>query len=132
LESTAVEFAARNWADGDIGELRTILERMRPGLGADYHSADVDFHTTIVRISRNAVLLQVYEGSKHLFFRLPSFWRVFAGHEPDTATTITGFDGHKPIVDAIERRDGAEAVRLNTALLDRVASTLVHRLSSRR
>jgi GntR family transcriptional regulator, transcriptional repressor for pyruvate dehydrogenase complex len=132
LESTAIRAAAQNWTDGDIGELRVILDRMRPGTGADYHEADVEFHTTIVRISRNAVLLQVYENSKHLFFRLPSFWRVFAGHDADTAKAITGYEGHAPLVDAIERRDGDEAVRRNDELLDRVAATLVRRLSSRR
>jgi GntR family transcriptional repressor for pyruvate dehydrogenase complex len=131
LESAAVKAAARNWADGDIAELRSILERMRPGVGPDYHSADVEFHTAIVRIGRNAVLLQVYEGSKHLFFRLPSFWRVFAGHDRDTARAITGFEGHEPLVDAIERRDADEAVRLNDELLDRVSSTLVRRMSAR-
>jgi DNA-binding FadR family transcriptional regulator len=132
LESTAVRAAAGKWADGDIDELRAILERMRPGVGVDYHSADVEFHTAIVRMSRNTVLLQVYEGSKHLFFRLPSFWRVFAGHDPVTAKAITGFRGHEPLVDAIERRDADAAVRCNDELLDRVAATLVQRLSSRR
>jgi DNA-binding GntR family transcriptional regulator len=105
---------------------------MRPGVGVDYHSADVEFHTAIVRISRNAVLLQVYESSKHLFFRLPSFWRIFAGHDPATTRAITGFDGHQPLVDAIARRDADEAVRRNDELLDRVAATLVERLSSHR
>lgn len=132
LESAAVAAAARNWADGEVDELRSILERMRPGIGPDYHSADVEFHTAIVRMSRNAVLLQVYESSTHLFFRLPSFWRVFARQHSDPARAITGFDGHAPLVDAIERRDADEAVRVNDALLDRVASTLVHRLSATR
>jgi hypothetical protein len=56
---------------------------------------------------------------------------VFAGHDPDTARAITGFDGHKPLVDAIEVRDADEAVRRNNDLLDRVAATLVGRLSIR-
>lgn len=130
IESRAVEAAAQNWADGDIEQLRAILDRMRPGVGPDYHSADIEFHTAIVRLSRNAVLLEVYENSRYLFFRLPSFWRVFAGNHPDSSRAITGFEGHEPLVDAIERRDAAEAVRLNDELLDRVAATLMHRLST--
>jgi GntR family transcriptional repressor for pyruvate dehydrogenase complex len=130
LESAAVEAAARNWVDDDIDELRRILGRMRGGTGPAYHSADVDFHTAIVRMSRNAVLLQVYESSKHLFFRLPSFWRVFAGHDAATMAPITGYRGHAPLVDAIEQRDGGLAVRLNTELLDRVSRTLLRRITA--
>lgn len=130
IESAAVEAAARNWGDGDIVELRAVLERMRSGGGPEYHSADIEFHTAIVRMSRNAVLLQVYENSKYLFFRLPSFWRVFAGQAPANSKAITGYEGHAPLVDAIERRDGAAAVRINAELLDRVAATLVQRLSA--
>ena len=131
LESKAVEQAAENWVDDDIAGLREILARMRPGVGPDYHAADVEFHTAIVRMSRNAVLLQVYESSKHLFFRLPSFWRVFSSPDAEPTKAITGFDGHVPLADAIEQRDGPEAVRLNAELLDRVAATLMQRLSAR-
>jgi GntR family transcriptional repressor for pyruvate dehydrogenase complex len=133
LESKAVELAARNWVDGDIDALHTALERMRDADGADYHAADVAFHTTVVRLSKNTVLQQVYEDSKHLFFRLPSFWRVFGsgGAAQTGPTKITGWEGHVPIVTAIERRDGREAARLNDALLDQVASTLIRRMSSR-
>jgi DNA-binding FadR family transcriptional regulator len=133
LESKAVELAARNWVDDDIDTLRAALEAMRGAEGADYHAADVAFHTTVVRLSKNTVLQQVYEDSKHLFFRLPSFWRVFGSTQAAQTgpTKITGWEGHVPIVDAIERRDGAEAVRLSEALLDQVASTLIRRMVSR-
>lgn len=133
LESKAVELAARNWVDDDIDTLRAALERMRGADGADYQAADVAFHTTVVLLSKNTVLQQVYEDSKHLFFRLPSFWRVFGatpGGQPGPMK-ITGWEGHVPIVDAIERRDGREAARLNDELLDQVATTLIRRLVSR-
>lgn len=134
LESKAVELAARNWVPGDIDALREALERMRGADGADYHAADVAFHTAVVQLSRNTVLQQVYEDSKHLFFRLPSFWRVFGGAPTGGQagpTKITGWEGHVPIVDAIERRDGREAARLNDELLDQVATTLIGRLAGR-
>jgi GntR family transcriptional repressor for pyruvate dehydrogenase complex len=133
LESKAVELAARNWVEGDMELLRAVLDKMRGAGGATYHAADVEFHTTIVHLSRNTVLEQVYEESKHLFFRLPSFWRVFGaqGAGQAEATKITGWEGHLPIVEAIERRDAAEAVRLNTDLLDQVATTLIGRMAAR-
>ena len=132
LESKAVELAARNWVEGDIDTLRAALELMRWADGADYHAADVAFHTTVVLLSKNTVLQQVYEDSKHLFFRLPSFWRVFGSTQtaPARPTKITGWEGHVPIVDAIERRDGREAARLNDELLDQVATTLIRRMVS--
>jgi DNA-binding FadR family transcriptional regulator len=132
LESKAVALAARNWADDDIVSLRAALERMRVATDhthddVEFHAADVEFHTAVVRLAKNAVLERVYESSKHLFFKLPSFWRVFA-QDLGRPATITGFEGHRQIVDAIEARDAAEAVRVSDSMLDRVASTLIERL----
>ena len=130
LESMAVELAAKNWADNDIASLRAALDAMRDRSGAEYHSADVEFHTTIVRIGKNTVLQQVYEDSKNLFFKLPGFWRVFA----PTATAgrpITGWEGHRRIVDAIEARDATAAVQINSEMLDRVKNTLIERMKAR-
>ncbi len=131
-ESKAVELAARNWADDDLDVLRAALEAMRETTGAAYHAADVEFHTTIVRLAKNAVLQQVYEASKPLFFKLPSFWRLFGGTDAQTSGPITGWQGHRRIVEAIERRDAVEAVRANTEMLDRVATTLIERVGRAR
>jgi DNA-binding FadR family transcriptional regulator len=138
LESKAVELAARSWSEDDIAVLRDALEAMRDVTGPEYHAADVAFHLTIVRLSKNAVLLKVYEESQHLFFKLPSFWRVFAGPRPSDSSDpapatrgapITGWEGHRTVVDAIEARDAEAAVRANTELLDRVERTLIERLA---
>jgi DNA-binding FadR family transcriptional regulator len=136
LETKAVALAAVNWADDDIASLRASLERMRVATAetfddAEFHTADVEFHSTVVRLGKNAVLERVYESSKHLFFKLPAFWRVFA--QPVRApATITGFEGHRQIVDAIEARDADEAARLSDLMLDRVASTLIDRIERAR
>lgn len=133
LEAKAVELAARSWADDDIDVLRAALEAMRDVTGPEYHAADVAFHLTIVRLAKNAVLQQVYEDAQHLFFKLPSFWRVFAGPRAATpgasGAPITGWEGHRTVVDAIESRDVEAAVRANTDLLDRVERTLIERLA---
>jgi DNA-binding FadR family transcriptional regulator len=131
LEGKACELAAVRWEGDDIEALRAALDAMRGVSGAQYHEADAVFHTTIVQLSHNTVLQQVYDSSKDLFFKLPAFWRVFAANAGRSNGPITGWEGHRPIVDAIERRDGAEAARLSDELLDRVAGTLVRRLASR-
>ena len=128
LESKAIELATQNWADDDIVVLRSALDAMRDRTGAEYHAADVEFHTAIFRICKNPVLLQVYEGSKGLFFKLPSFWRLFGETDRERSRPITGWEGHRHIVDAIERRDPVEAVRQNTEMLDRVATTIIERM----
>ncbi|HEU5148877.1 MAG TPA: FCD domain-containing protein [Iamia sp.] len=130
LEAKAVELAARSWAEDDIVVLREALEAMRDVTGPEYHAADVAFHLTIVRLAKNAVLQQVYEDAQHLFFKLPGFWRVFAGQAPARqGKPITGWEGHRTVVDAIEARDAEAAVRANTELLDRVERTLIERLA---
>ncbi|HRD99911.1 MAG TPA: FCD domain-containing protein [Ilumatobacteraceae bacterium] len=128
LEAHAVALAARNWADGDIDALREALEQMKGKLGADYHAADVAFHMLIARIGKNAVMQQVYEMATNLFFKLPSFWRVFSPQQ-GPAKPITGYDGHRSVVDAIEARDADLAVRLSDELLDRVKHTLIERMN---
>jgi DNA-binding FadR family transcriptional regulator len=128
IEGKAVELAARNWADNDITNLRAALNAMRTVSDADFHAADVEFHTTVVRLGKNAVLTQVYEDSKNLFFKLPGFWRLFAP-SGSPSRPITGWEGHRHIVDAIERRDAPEAVRLNNEMLDRVKNTLIERMN---
>ena len=129
LEAKATELAARNWADDDIDELRSVLESMRGATGAEYHAADIEFHTTVVRLAKNAVLWEVYQNAKNLFFRLPAFWKVFTP-TASAGKPITGYEGHVHIVEAIARRDAAEAVRLSDQMLDRVKRTLVERMNA--
>lgn len=141
LETRIVEAAAKNWSDGDLDALRAPLEAMRePANDEAYHRAHDDFHLAIARVSKNPVLLSVYESSAPLFFKLPSFWRVFgrSGTGPDAdeaggATPqgrINGWKRHVPLYEAIARRDAAEAVRLNGEMLDRIEQTLIQRLNT--
>ena len=133
LESVAIEMAAERWVGDDIEILRTRLGAMRDQQGAEYHAADVEFHTSIFRIAKNPVLLEVYENSHGLFFKLPTFWRLFSHvWGESTSGPITGWDGHRHIVDAIEERDVSRAVTVNAEMLDRVATTLIERLDRER
>ncbi|HWL42127.1 MAG TPA: FCD domain-containing protein [Ilumatobacter sp.] len=130
IESCAIEMAARNWTGDDIGVLRVRLEALRDRRGAEYHAADIAFHTEIFRIAKNPVLLEVYENSHGLFFKLPSFWRLFGASSASGAADapIAGWEGHRHIVDAIEARDAVGAAAKNAEMLDRVAVTLIERV----
>ena len=129
IESTAIGLAAQRWEGADIDDLHAALEAMRGRAGAEYQAADIVFHTTIVRLAKNPVLLEVYENSHGLFFKLPSFWRLFGDKPADGASQpITGWEGHRPVVEAIEARDSALAVALNASLLDRVSASLIARM----
>lgn len=133
LESTAIHLAAERWADDDVDELRRALDAMRDAVGAEYQAADIVFHTTIVRLAKNPVLLEVYENSHGLFFKLPSFWRLFEGDAQTGRTQpIAGWEGHRPVVEAIEARDGTLAAALNASLLDRVSTALISRIERAR
>ena len=133
IESSAIALAAERWDGDDITTLRSRLTAMRDQHGAEYHAADIEFHTTIFRIAKNPVLLEVYENSHGLFFKLPSFWRLFHHDGPDAAgVPITGWEGHRHIVDAIEARDADGAVAVNARMLDRVAQTLIDRVERSR
>lgn len=134
IESRAIELAAQRWSGNDMAELRTVLDAMRDSRGAEYHAVDVEFHTTIFRICRNPVLLEVYEKSHALFFKLPGFWRVFAPATDDATgdRPITGWEGHRHVVDAIEARDAVRAVAANDQMLDTVAARLIERLDRAR
>lgn len=133
LENLAVAQAARHWTDDDLDAVARPLEAMLDPVSDEaYHAADVEFHTAIVTIGKNQVLQGVYESSKHLFFRLPAFWRVF-GDRPERPAPgrISGWQGHRALYEAIAARDEDEAVRRNSQLLDGVEAKLIERLRHR-
>src|SRR5579859_6660669 len=72
FEVKAVELAAELWTRDDLADLRAILDEMRAADVEAFHQADVSFHLTLVRLSKNAVLVESFERSRDLFFKLPS------------------------------------------------------------
>lgn len=130
LETKAVEQAAKNWADDDLEPLQRAVDAMRTAAKSeDYHAADLAFHQGVVAVAKNAVLAQVYESSARLFFKLPSFWRVFGGESPTSHNPIAGWEGHQRLLEAIRRRDAAGAVHITVDLLDRVQNVLIERVA---
>jgi GntR family transcriptional repressor for pyruvate dehydrogenase complex len=109
FEVKAVELAAEHWARDDLAEIRAILDEMRTADTERFHRADSSFHLALVRLSNNPILVESFERSRDLFFRLPNYWRVFT-QPPRRARRReivhrAKFQQYERIVRAIESRD---------------------------
>ena len=126
LEVHAVRLASRYRSDEDLHRLSQVLEAMDTTDTEKYHTADIEFHTSVVFAAGNTVLSQVYESSKHLFFKLPAFWRLFAHREnAKTAKIGSGLQGHLQIYFAIEAKDPDLSEKLMFKHLDDVQQGLL-------
>ena len=126
LEVHAVALASQFRSDDDLHRLSQVLDAMDTTDTEKYHTADIEFHTSVVFASGNTVLSQVYESSKHLFFKLPAFWRLFAHQENVKAAKIgSGIQGHLQIYSAIEVKDASLAKNLMFEHLDNVQQGLL-------
>jgi GntR family transcriptional repressor for pyruvate dehydrogenase complex len=132
FEVKAVELAAEHWARDDLGEVRHILDEMRTADAERFHQADVSFHLALVRLSNNPILIESFERSRDLFFRLPSYWRVFT-QPPRRARRRdvvhrAKFQQYERIVRAIESRDPQAAVSAMLEHLNAVQYDLIAHL----
>src|SRR5581483_12472531 len=91
-----------------LRELEQLLLRTEAPHDEAFQGADADFHDGIARLCGNAVLIAVYENSRNLFFRLPTYWRLF-GHAQHSHTGEDGQAEHRRIFDAIAAHDGEAA-----------------------
>jgi GntR family transcriptional repressor for pyruvate dehydrogenase complex len=132
FEVEAVELAAEHWARDDLAEVRAILDEMRTADTERFHEADVSFHSALVRLSGNPILVESFERSRDLFFRLPNYWRVFT--QPPRrarrrdAVHRAKFQQYERIVRAIESRDSAAAGRAMLEHLSAVQHDLIAHL----
>ena len=107
LESEAAELAAQRATNDDIARFREILATTiaahESGDAARYANADIEFHHTLVALSRNPLLIELYDGLGEVIRR---------HHEAITTPTLPiGFPvGHREVVDAIAVGD-ADAAR---------------------
>jgi DNA-binding FadR family transcriptional regulator len=132
FEVKAVELAAEHWSGDDLREVRTILVEMRTATTEAFHEADVSFHLALVRLSKNPVLVESFERSRDLFFKLPSYWRVF--HQPPRRARPRGaahqakFEQYARVLRAIEARDAVGAGRAMHEHLKSVERDLIAQL----
>jgi GntR family transcriptional repressor for pyruvate dehydrogenase complex len=89
------------------------------------------FHDVLARAAHNPALVQVYESGRHLFFRLPFYWKLFDDAEVKTARAARhglARRWHEHILKAILERDAAEAEGAMFQHLDIMEKDLLSRL----
>lgn len=89
------------------------------------------FHDALAKAAHNPALVQVYESGRHLFFRLPFYWKLF----DDAQVRMTRSERHEmarrwheQIFRAIVERDAAEAEGAMFQHLDIMEKDLLNRL----
>ena len=89
------------------------------------------FHDALARAAHNPALVQVYESGRHLFFRLPFYWKLFDNAEVKSARATRhelARRWHEQILKAIVERDAAEAEGAMFQHLDIMEKDLLNRL----
>jgi DNA-binding FadR family transcriptional regulator len=113
FEIGMVREAARLADAADIGSLEAALTRQASYLNRDsasFVSADMEFHTTIASVTRNAVLEAVSRAMLHWLSMFHASLLLWKGHE-----TVT-LEEHRIILDAIRAHDedaAADAMRVH-------------------
>jgi len=115
------------------------IEAMRSAIKADAaHNTSGGnpnrlFHDALANAAHNPALVQVYESGRHLFFRLPFYWKLF----DDAQVKMTRAERHEmarrwheQIFRAIVERDVAEAEGSMFQHLDIMEKDLLTRLQS--
>jgi DNA-binding FadR family transcriptional regulator len=123
LEVHLAKLAAEHHNHDDIEGLLDLLQRSERAEGPRYHLADADFHTAIARMGKNLALTQVYDASRDMFFRLPTYWRLFGQLTPGGIHGAKG--GHRRIAEAIAARDSEAAASAVFDHLDAVERRLI-------
>ena len=125
IEVRLSELAAEHHTSPGIRELERLLVRTEGPHDDSFQGADATFHDAIARLSGNQVLMAVYDNSRNLFFRLPTYWRLF-GHGHHQADRGQG--EHRAIFEAIEARDSEAAGDAMFDHLDRIQLDWIARL----
>jgi DNA-binding GntR family transcriptional regulator len=107
LESMAARLITQNAADEEIATLRSMFAKFENGeLHArldEYSEVNIEFHQSIIRMSRNRVLIDLAE---NLFTHMRMIRRKTIGEEDRADRSIRD---HMNIIKAIEARDPARA-----------------------
>ncbi len=110
LESMAARLITENATDDEIASLRRVFAAFENGeLRAhldEYSDANIEFHQTLVRLSRNGVLINLAE---NLFTHMRMIRRKTIGEKDRVDRSIRD---HMHIIEALEARDTQRAERL--------------------
>jgi DNA-binding GntR family transcriptional regulator len=103
LESMAARLITENATDEEIAGLRRMFATFERGADAakldEYSEINIEFHQTIIRLSRNKVLIDMAE---NLFAHMRMIRRKTIGEKDRAARSI---QDHINIIKAIEARD---------------------------
>ena len=116
LEGLAARLAADRMTDAELERLDALLETMHEaaerGDAHDESRADTDFHATIVRAARNATL------ERQWTFMEPFSRTYISVSRPGLDLHVLS-ERHRPILDALRRRDGdAAAAAMHKHLME--------------
>ena len=107
LESMAARLITESSGDGDIASLRRMFAKFEDGeLHArldEYSEVNIEFHQSIIRMSRNGVLISLAE---NLFTHMRMIRMKTIGESDRADRSIRD---HMHIIEAIEARDTARA-----------------------
>jgi len=110
LESMAARLITENAGDDDIASLRTMFTKFENGeLHArldEYSEVNIEFHQTIIRMSRNSVLIALAE---NLFTHMRMIRMKTIGEKDRADRSI---HDHMHIIEALEARETARAEEL--------------------
>src|SRR5690348_3563385 len=110
LESMAARLITENAGDDDIASLRTMFTKFENGeLHArldEYSEVNIEFHQTIIRMSRNSVLIALAE---NLFTHMRMIRMKTIGEQDRADRSI---HDHMHIIEALEARDTTRAEEL--------------------
>src|SRR6266446_2792313 len=110
LESMAARLITQNAPDQEIARLRAMFATFEDGrLHAkldEYSEVNIEFHQTIIRMSRNRILIDLAE---NLFAHMRMIRRKTIGERDRADRSISD---HMNIIQAIEARDTAKAENL--------------------
>src|SRR5215470_13628913 len=110
LESMAARLITQNASDHEIAKLRAMFATFEDGrLHAkldEYSEVNIEFHQTIIRMSRNSILIDLAE---NLFAHMRMIRRKTIGERDRADRSI---HDHMNIIQALEARDTARAEEL--------------------
>ena len=110
LESMAARLAAERASEGEIAELRRLMDGFTDGRNSDrlddYSDANIAFHQAIIKMSGCTLLAEMTE---NLFIHMRAIRKITIHQDNRAARSISD---HMRIIEALERRDADLAERL--------------------
>jgi DNA-binding FadR family transcriptional regulator len=132
IDVRVARWSALRATQADVERLRHIVQA--EGLESETvegHHSHAALHDALVQVAANPVLLQVYESSRELFFRLPYIWQLLDAteiHNVRAHRHAMAHSWHRRLLAAIESRDADEAEGAMFQHLDEMEKDLLSRL----